>query len=73
MTEEARMTEEAGMTEKKHERTEQRPDRKLKLLVNADVEVPINAAVAANVLSDHSVRYANSEQDVSIDRDDQRH
>ena len=60
------------MTEKEHERTEQRPDRKVKSLVNADVEVPINAAVAANVLSDNRVAYATAEQDVSIDRDDQR-
>jgi hypothetical protein len=28
----------------------------------------VNAAVAANVLSDNSVAYANAEQDVDIDQ-----
>jgi len=35
-------------------------------LINANVAAPINAAVAANVLSDDSVAYANAEQDADI-------
>ncbi len=37
-------------------------------LINANVAAPVNAAVAANVLSDNSVAYANAEQDVDIDQ-----
>jgi hypothetical protein len=37
-------------------------------LINANIAAPINAAVAANVLSDNSVAYANAEQDVDIDQ-----
>ncbi len=37
-------------------------------LINANVAAPINAAVAANVLSDNSVAYANAEQNVTIDQ-----
>ncbi len=37
-------------------------------LINANLAAPVNAAVAANVLSDNSVAYANAEQDVTIDQ-----
>jgi hypothetical protein len=40
------------------------PDREALSLVNANVFAPINAAVAANVLSDHSVAYANATQTI---------
>jgi hypothetical protein len=42
------------------------PERAAMSLINANLAAPINAAVAANVLSDHSVAYANAEQDVNI-------
>ena len=45
---------------------EQLPDREAMSLVNANVAIPINAAVAANVLSDDSIAYANAEQNVDI-------
>ena len=35
-------------------------------LINANLAAPINAAVAANVLSDNSVAYANAEQTAPI-------
>ena len=35
-------------------------------LINANVAAPINAAIAANVLSDNSIAYANAQQDVNI-------
>jgi hypothetical protein len=47
---------------------EQLPDREQMSLVNANLAAPVNAAVAANVLSDGSVAYANAEQDVTIDQ-----
>jgi hypothetical protein len=40
------------------------PDREAMSLVNANVFAPINAAVAANVLSDHSVAYASATQTI---------
>ena len=38
------------------------PDREAMSLVDANVAVPVNAAVAANVLSDDSTATANAEQ-----------
>lgn len=38
------------------------PDRTEMSLVNANVAAPINLALAANVLSDHSVAYASATQ-----------
>ena len=43
-------------------------DREEMSLINANLAAPINAAVAANVLSDNSVAYANATQDVDIDQ-----
>ena len=37
-------------------------------LIDANVAVPVNAAVAANVLSDGSVAIADATQDVDIDQ-----
>lgn len=48
---------------------EQLPDREAMSLINANLAAPVNAAVAANVLSDNSVAYANAEQTVDIDQD----
>ena len=38
------------------------PDREQMSLVNANVAVPVNAAVAANVLSDEAVADADADQ-----------
>jgi hypothetical protein len=38
------------------------PDREAMSLINLNVAAPINAAVAANVLSDGSVAYADAQQ-----------
>ena len=43
-------------------------DREAMSLVNANVAIPINAAVAANVLSDDAVAYAEATQDAQIDQ-----
>jgi hypothetical protein len=44
------------------------PDREAMSLIDANIAVPVNAAVAANVLSDGSVAWANAEQNVDIDQ-----
>jgi hypothetical protein len=41
---------------------EELPERAAMSLVNANVAIPINAAVAANVLSDGAVAYADAAQ-----------
>jgi hypothetical protein len=52
--------------ELEQESGEELPDREAMSLINANVAAPINAAVAANVLSDNSVAYANAEQTAPI-------
>jgi hypothetical protein len=47
---------------------EELPERAAMSLISANVAAPVNAAVAANVLSDNSVAYANATQDVTIDQ-----
>jgi len=47
---------------------EELPDREQMSLVSANVAVPVNAGVAANVLSDHSVADAPADQAGSIDQ-----
>jgi len=42
------------------------PDREAMSLINANLAAPINAAVAANVLSDNSIAYANAQQTAPI-------
>ena len=45
---------------------EELPERAAMSLINANLAAPVNAAVAANVLSDNSVAYANAEQTADI-------
>jgi hypothetical protein len=52
--------------ELEQESGEELPDREAMSIINANVAAPINAAVAANVLSDNSVAYANAEQTAPI-------
>jgi hypothetical protein len=42
------------------------PERAAMSLINANIAIPINAAVAANVLSDNATAYANAAQTGSI-------
>jgi hypothetical protein len=44
---------------------EELPERAAMSLVNANIALPINAAVAANVLSDNSVAYADATQKIA--------
>lgn len=48
--------------------SEELPDREAMSLVNANLAVPVNLAVAANVLSDDAVAYADATQDSVIDQ-----
>ncbi len=45
---------------------EELPDREAMSLINANIAIPVNAAIAANVLSDNSVAYANAAQTAPI-------
>jgi len=47
---------------------EELPERAAMSLINANVAAPINLALAANVLSDNSIAYANAVQDAPIDQ-----
>ena len=46
--------------------TEPLPEREEMSLINANLAAPVNAAVAANILSDGSIAYANAEQNIDI-------
>ena len=45
------------------------PERELMSLINANVAIPIDAAIAANVLSDESIAGAEAAQDADIDQE----
>ena len=47
---------------------EQLPNREEMSLINANIAVPVNAAVAANVLSDGATAEANALQQTPIDQ-----
>ncbi len=47
------------------------PDREAMSLVDANVAAPVNAAVAANILSEDSTATATATQDVDIDQSNQ--
>jgi len=68
MTEELKNTEGLSEDELQAQSAEQLPEREEMALVNANVAVPVNAAVAANVLSDDAVAYADATQDAAIDQ-----
>jgi len=44
------------------------PDRENMSLINANIAIPVNAAVAANVLSDGATAYADATQQTPIDQ-----
>jgi hypothetical protein len=44
------------------------PEKAAMSLVNANLAIPVNAAIAANILSDHSIAYADATQDTPIDQ-----
>ena len=54
--------------ELEQEQGEELPDREAMSLVNANIAIPINAAVAANVLSDDAIAYADATQDAAMEQ-----
>jgi hypothetical protein len=47
---------------------EELPERAAMSLINANIAIPVNAAVAANVLSDGAVAYADAAQNTPIEQ-----
>ena len=47
---------------------EELPERAAMSLVNANIAIPVNAAIAANVLSDGAIAYADAAQTTPIDQ-----
>ena len=47
---------------------ERLPERAAMSLINANLAIPVNAAIAANVLSDGSTAYADALQSAPIDQ-----
>jgi hypothetical protein len=68
MAKEIRPTEEVSQEELEAQEGQSLPEREEMALINANLAAPVNAAVAANVLSDNSIAYANAEQDVDIEQ-----
>ena len=68
MPEDSTIDQELSQEELEAQGGEELPDREAMSLINANLAAPVNAAVAANILSDNSVAYANAEQDVDIDQ-----
>ena len=68
MTEEKIQPEGLSQEELEAHDGEKLPEREEMSLVNANIAVPVNAAVAANVLSDDAVAYADATQDAAIDQ-----
>ena len=67
------MSEEEGFKRLSREELEQLagealPERAAMSLINANIAIPINAAIAANVLSDNAVAYADAAQNAGIDQ-----
>ena len=68
MTDETKNPQGLSLEELEKQGTEEVGDREEMALINANIAAPVNAAVAANVLSDDSIAYANAEQNADIDQ-----
>jgi hypothetical protein len=44
------------------------PERAAMSLINSNIAIPINVALAANILSDNSIAFADAEQGADIDQ-----
>jgi len=44
------------------------PERAAMSLINANIAIPVNAAIAANVLSDGAIAYADATQSTPIEQ-----
>ncbi len=68
MSDEIQNKDELSQEELEAQGGEALPDREAMSLVDTNIAIPINAAVAANVLSDDAIAYANAEMDSEIDQ-----
>ena len=68
MTDDSKTTAQMNKAELEAEMGRELTDREAMSLVNANVAIPINAAVAANVLSDGAIAYADAAQTTPIDQ-----
>ena len=70
MTEETRIGEERELTpsDVDAQQVTELPDREAMSLVNANLALPINASLAANVLSDGAIAASNAEQTTPINQ-----
>jgi hypothetical protein len=70
MADQDKKTQDTGLTDEdlQGQDVSELPDREAMSLLNLNLAAPVNAAVAANVLSDNSVAYANAEQTADIDQ-----
>ena len=68
VTEESRTTGQLSKAELEAQMGRELTDREAMSLVNANVAIPINAAVAANVLSDNATAAADAAQQAAIDQ-----
>jgi len=59
---------ELSREEIERQRGEELPDREVMSLIDLNVAIPIDAAIAANVLSDESIAGADADQDADIDQ-----
>ena len=57
-----------SQAELRRQQGSQLPDREAMSLINANIAIPVNAAVAANVLSDGAIAYADATQDTPINQ-----
>lgn len=62
------MSDELSNEELQEHSSEPLPEREEMSLINANLAAPVNAAVAANVLSDNATAIANAEQNADIDQ-----
>jgi hypothetical protein len=63
-----RRDEELTLGELEQEQVAELPDREAMALVDANVAIPINLALAANVLTEDSIAFAQAMQDADIDQ-----
>lgn len=68
MDERTHQTDELTPEELDRQEGEELPDREAMSLINANLAIPINAAVAANVLSDGAIAVADATQAPDIDQ-----
>ena len=68
MTKPKRPKRELTPEELAEQKAERLPDREAMSLVNLNVAIPVDAAIAANVLSDESVAYADADQEAEIEQ-----